>query len=358
MALVVPRQGPAGMFALSCRAAALLAATEIDRAGGVGGRPVELVDVDGGAEPAAVARQVALLVRAGAVDAVLGWHLSSVRQALAPVVAGRVPYVYATAYEGGERHSGVLCSGELPGEQVVAALAWLRAQTGVRRWFLVGNDYVWPRTTARRTAAALRRVGVAVVGSRYLPLGCPDDAVWPGVLEAVVRSGAEGVLMLLVGSDGVRFNREFAAAGLDGALLRFSPFMDETMLLASGPGATRGLFASAGWFASLASASALQFTRDFATAFDLLAAAAPAGPGAPSPGTMAESTYAGLHLLAALGRGGVPSVADVQRARAGWAWDSPHGTVDLRGGGAGHPVHVAVADGVGFDVLARVGRGR
>lgn len=356
--LAVPRQGPSGMFGLSCLAAARHAAAEIDAAGGIGGRPVDLVPVDAGAAPGAVAAELRALVGGGVVDAVVGWHLSSVRQAVAPVLAGRVPYVYATAYEGGEVADGVLCSGELPAEQVVAALRWLRGEFGWRRWFLVGDDYVWPRQTARRVSLALHDVGVAITGSRYVPLGCEDEDVWTSVVDEVARSGADGALMLLVGSDGVRFNREFARAGLDTAVARFSPFMDETMLLASGPEATAGLFASAGWFAGLATASALEFTAGFAAAFDAAgpgAGPAPAGGlSVPSPGTMAETTYSALHLLADLGRRSVPDVADVRRARAQWAWDSPHGTVELREGRAGHPVHVARADGVSFDVLARV----
>jgi ABC-type branched-subunit amino acid transport system substrate-binding protein len=313
-----------------------------------------------------VATRLRALVGAGAVDAVVGWHLSSVRQAVAPVLAGRVPYVYATAYEGGEVADGVLCSGELPAEQVVSALRWLRGEFGWRRWFLVGDDYVWPRQTARRVSLALHDAGVEITGSRYVPLGCADDDVWRSVVAEVARSGADGAVMLLVGSDGVRFNREFARAGLDASVVRFSPFMDETMLLASGPETTGGLYASAGWFAGLATASALEFTAGFATAFDDLVADPAGGPGpdgepapvrtlpVPSPGTMAETTYSALHLLADLGRRSVPDVLAVRRARTRCAWDSPHGTVDLRDGRAGHPVHVARADGVSFDVLSRV----
>ena len=353
VALAVPRQGPAGMFGLSCLAAARHAAAEVDAAGGVGGRRLELLPVDAGGDPHQVAARLRALVEAGAVDAVTGWHLSNVRQAVAPALAGRVPYVYPTAYEGGESAPGVLCSGELPAEQVVAALRFLRREFGWRRWRLVGDDYVWPRRTADRVGRVLAAAGIDLTGARYLPLGAEDDAVWAGAVAEVARSGVDGVVMLLVGSDGVRFNRAFARAGLDRDVVRFSPFMDETMLLASGPEATRGLFASAGWFAGLASASALEFSAGFARAFDEVAGTA-GGPGAPSPGTMAEATYSAVRLLAGLGGRSAPDVAALDRAREAWSWDSPHGTIEVRDGLAGHPVHVAVADGVSFDVLARV----
>jgi ABC-type branched-subunit amino acid transport system substrate-binding protein len=348
------------MFGPSCRAAAHLAAEEVDAAGGVAGRPVHLVEVDAGAAPAEVARTVGALVDRGEVDAVAGWHLSSVRQALAPAVAGRVPYVYATAYEGGEVGDGVVCTGELPGEQVVSALRFLRREFGWRRWLVVGDDYVWPRATAHQAARVLRTAGVDLTAPLWVPLGSTDERVWERVVaelgrQADPRGGSavpDGVLMLLVGSDGVRFNRAFHRAGLDARLVRFSPFMDETMLLGGGPETSRGLFASAGWFAGLTSAAALEFSAGFARHYERLVGVG--GLAVPSPGTMAESTYLGLRWLADVGRRAVPGPREVDAARSAWSWDTPHGTVRLDGGRAHHRVHLAAATGAEFEVLGDV----
>src|SRR4051812_13978173 len=76
MALVVPLQGPAGIFGPSCESCAALATEEINAEGGVLGRELRLVPVDGGREPRAVAREVDALIRAGSVEAVTGWHIS------------------------------------------------------------------------------------------------------------------------------------------------------------------------------------------------------------------------------------------------------------------------------------------
>ena len=114
VALVIPLQGPAGIFGPSCEACAELAAEEVNREGGVLGRELKFVVVDGGREPERVADEVDLLVTAGEVAAVTGWHISAVRQAIAPRVSGRVPYVYTPLYEGGERTPGVFLVGETP----------------------------------------------------------------------------------------------------------------------------------------------------------------------------------------------------------------------------------------------------
>lgn len=355
VALALPRRGPAGIFGLECRAAAELAAAEIDASGGVAGRTVQFVHVDAGGAPAATAATITALLDSGSIDAVTGWHLSNARQAIAKVVGGRVPYVYAAAYEGGECSDGVLCSGEVPGDQIVASLHWLRTEERLCRWFIVGNDYVWPRGTAAATRAGLRDTDISILGERFLPLGTDDPAVWDRVLGEVVRSGAEGVMSLLVGSDAVRFNRAFGRIGLDATITRFSPFTDETVILASGADATANLFISAGWFAGLGSASAAEFTAGFARAFDLVNGTAPIGESAaPPPGTMAETTYSAVHLLAGIASTSVPTVQDARRAFRKWGWDSPHGPVDLDRGSARHPVHLAKARGVELDVIAQV----
>src|SRR6185436_606279 len=104
---------------------AQLAAEEINRVGGVLGQELRLVPVDGGAAPQAVAAEVAALVDRGAVQGVTGWHISSVRQAVAPRVAGRVPYVYTALYEGGERTAGVFLTSETPDAQLFPAMRLL-----------------------------------------------------------------------------------------------------------------------------------------------------------------------------------------------------------------------------------------
>lgn len=355
VALALPRRGPAGIFGLECHAAAELAAAEIDAAGGVAGRSVQFVHVDAGGDPAAVAGSIKDLVDAGSIDAVTGWHLSNARQAIAQVVGGRIPYVYAAAYEGGERSDGVLCSGEVPGDQIIASLHWLRTELRLRRWFIVGNDYVWPRGSAAATRAGLEGSDISILGERFVPLGVQDPRAWDQVLADIAAAEPDGVVTLLVGSDAVRFNRAFAEAGLDTAVTRFSPFTDETVMLASGSGATRNLFISAGWFAALASASAAEFSTGFTRAFDLVNGTGPVGESAaPQPGTMAETTYSGVHLLAGIATTSLPTVEDARRAFEGWGWDSPHGPVDLERGAARHPVHLAVARGVDLDVIARV----
>src|SRR5690349_3824917 len=78
VALVVPLSGPAGLLGPSAELCAQLACAEVNEAGGVLGRELVLVPVDGGAAPERVAAEVETLVRLGAAHGVTGWHISSV----------------------------------------------------------------------------------------------------------------------------------------------------------------------------------------------------------------------------------------------------------------------------------------
>jgi ABC-type branched-subunit amino acid transport system substrate-binding protein len=123
------------------------------------GRQVRLVPVDGSRPPVVVAADIARLVDCGAIDAVTGWHISPVRQAIARVTAGRVPYVYGPLYEGGERTAGLFLTGETPSRQLLPAMDWMADEHDVDRWIVIGNDYVWPRQTGARGSGACPRPG-------------------------------------------------------------------------------------------------------------------------------------------------------------------------------------------------------
>lgn len=341
LALLIPLQGPAGIFGPSCELCAELAVEEINAGGGVLGRELQLRVVDAGAAPQRVAHEVDRLLCAGLVDAVVGWHASTVRQAVAPRIAQRVPYIYTALYEGGEMTPGVFMTGETPERQVLAALRWMVQEVGLRRWTIVGNDYVWPR----RTAAAVRRsasaCGIEIRDEIFVGLGSTD---FGPTLRRLDQNDYDGVLMLMLGADGVEFNRQFSAAGLEDRCVRLSPLMDENMLLATGASKTRGIYSTAGFFETLPTAQSLDFGGRYARRF---------GHQAPVISSMGESCYEGVRLLAEIAR--VAGSLDVPRLCAmasGTSYGSPRGEVRLMGRHLQQQVYLAQAIGLDLDVLA------
>jgi urea transport system substrate-binding protein len=343
LALVIPLHGSAGIFGPSCELCGQLAAEEVNREGGVLARELRVAVLDGSGPPARVADEVGAVVGAGLVDAVVGWHISAVRQAIVPRIAGRVPYVYTALYEGGERTPGVFLAGETPARQLLPAMRWLRTEHGVRNWYIVGDDYVWPRTTAKAARAYAELCDGRIIEETFIPLGTTD---FSRVLERIERRGADAVLMLLVGEDAVHFNRAFAKAGLDATCRRLSTLMDENMLLASGAGSTRGLCASAAYFEALPTPESLDFGWRYTRRF---------GPDAPTLNSLGESCYEGVLMLAALAREAhsldpraMCAVADSV------SYQGPRGELQMRDRHVDQRVYLAEAKDVEFDVIAQL----
>jgi urea transport system substrate-binding protein len=304
---------------------------------------VRLVLVDGGAPPQQVADEIDALICAGAIDAVAGWHISAVREVVAPRIAGRVPYVYTALYEGGERSPGVFLTGETPNRQLRPALHWFARELGIKRWTIVGDAYIWPWASGRRTHRYLAELGGTVCDEIYVPLGTSD---FEETLGRVAASECEAVLMLLIGDDAVNFNRAFSAAGLDRDRIRFSSLIEENVLLATGADNTRGLMTSAGYFEDLPTASGLDFAASYFRRF---------GPRAPVLNSLGESCYEGVRMLAELlRRAGELDVPNLQLKSEGLEYESPRGTVQVRDRHLMQRVFLAVADGLQWDVLQQL----
>ena len=337
-------QGPGGIYGPSCQAVTELAVAELNAAGGILGRPVRAELLDAGQPVGRLRQRLGAALDAGRLHALTGWHTSAVRRAVVPLVQRRVPYVYPAAYEGAETRPGLYVTGEVPSAQLFPAIERLRAEAGTRRWFVVGDDYAWPRGTYAALAPQLAGLGAGFAGARFLPEQGASDAQLAATLEEVERSGAEGVLLLMVGQNGVRFNRLFARRGLHERVVRLSTLMEENMLMGSGAGATGNLYSAGGWFRSLATGEALDLVGRYTAHHGLHA---------PAIGAAAEACYEGiLALRSIVERAGSAAVAATDRSVDGLAYEGPRGLVRFRGNHAEQRLYLARADGFDFDPLA------
>ncbi|MGY0230754.1 substrate-binding domain-containing protein [Longispora urticae] len=340
VALVIPLSGTLGMVGPAAVNCATLAVAELNAGAGILGRPVELVLVDGGRSPAEVTADVMGLVEAGAVRALVGSHASDVRIALTRALGGRLPFVYTPPYEGGEHTPGVYLSGETPERQLLPVLRWFAEVRGRRRWALVGNDYVWPRRLHGAATRYLKDCGAEVVTERHAPRGLTDPAP---LLHAIAASRADAVLLTLVGADLTLFNRAFAASPLAGRVVRLCAALEENGLLGAGGDDTGELYASMGFFASMATEACLDFTDRYTGSF---------GTPAPILNGHAEGLYGGLRLLAALAdRARSLHSAEIDVTSDGVSIMAGRGMLTVTHRHVAQSVHLARADGLSFDVL-------
>jgi ABC-type branched-subunit amino acid transport system substrate-binding protein len=342
MGLVVPQSGALGMVGPSALDAALLAAHELNVRGGVNGRYVDLVLVDGGGAPDGVAHEVDQLCRAGALDAITGFHTSDVHRAIEAVVAGHTPYVFTPPHEGGRRRQGVVCIGTDPGHQLRGSIDRLAIRHRLHNWAMVGNDYIWPRAMHHVARRLIARTNGRVVMERLVGLG-HVTAVMDRLIDDLRRSNAQGLLLSLVGRDLATFNTALKHSGLDRRLVRLSGALEENGLLAFGGDQTGTLYASMPSFASQTSERRLSLDARYQSLF---------GSEAPVLDTYAEGVYDGVHLVAALAAEGSLSPHSLVSAAARLIGDDVTRRVTGSEEGSPNAVHLARAEGLEFAVVS------
>ena len=243
--------GPASLFGPTQTACNALAVAEINAAGGIFGRQVEVVAGDGGAPPAEAAKTAVRMLLQDKVDVIVGSHDSAVRQALVGALKGKVPYVYTPLYEGGECAYNTYVPADTPPQQIRPSLDALAEMTGARKFYLIGNDYVWPQKSNEAARGYIAELGGEVVGEEYAPLGPGnkfDDAV-----TRIKAAAPDLVLVTLVGGDNVNFNRTFAGFGLDKSIGRLSLLLEELTLQGIGAENSVGLYSCMSYFTAVES---------------------------------------------------------------------------------------------------------
>lgn len=339
VAVMVPMSGSAGIWGPSCISCAQLAIDEINRADGVRGQEIEplFLDADDSVVDGVV-EALEELIDEGAVDAIVGMHVSSVRQRLTRVVAGRIPYVYTPLYEGGEQSPAVFTIGETPREQLEPAIRRIAELCRVRRWALVGNDYVWPRVSNRHAKACLKEAGGEVVFEEYVPFGLEEPV---DLVERLAAARPDIVLLSLIGQEAVEFNRVFGAMNLDRRIVRFSTAIEENVLLATGAENTRRLYGASSYFSTLQTERNLAFKERYHSLHRERA---------PVLNALGQSIYEGMQFYASLARQprrGPGAPVDYASARGGRFFSNDR---------KDSPIYLARADGHLFRVIERLGQ--
>ena len=338
--LLYPRLGAAGVWAPALSASAVLAAAEINAAGGVFGREVELVAVDCGASPSSAAAAVDDLLEMHGVAAIVGAHPSDLRDAISARLAGRTPYVYTAQYEGVRCGRATVAIGSVDAELLGPALAWLKERRRAERFYFVGDDYVWPRMARDAALACVRAQGGRFVGEAFLP---PRGRREDRVIDEIAKSGADVVIGALLGQNAIDFHRAFARAGLDRKTLRFGLLIDETIICGIGAEATHNLFTAAHYFASRRQGANAVFLERYHEAF---------GEWAPPASAASVLFHQGVHFVATLAREGGAPPALARRLDRRISPRAARGFAGAKPLGRSPAVLVAAADGVQLDVVA------
>jgi ABC-type branched-subunit amino acid transport system substrate-binding protein len=332
--------GPSGIWGPASINSSLLAASEINRRGGILGREIEIAFHDTGGDIDDVTQTASDIVASDGADIITGSHISAVRVVLRKVVAGHIPYLYTPVYEGGERTPGVMAIGETPGTQWRPAIEWLANTKRASRWYLIGSDYVWPWLSHKAIKKYIKDAGGHVLGEEFVPIGEHDHS---RQLARIRAAKPDVVLITLIGADSIVFNRAFAEQGLGSRMLRLAGAMDETVLLGIGADNTEGLYCASGYFIDMATRANDIFRDQYQASF---------GRYAPPPGSIGQSNYEGLRFLETVAsRAGSLAIKPLLSAAANIEYQGARGRIDIRRGSARMPIYLAAANGLDFRLI-------
>lgn len=187
--------------------AEVLAIDEINAAGGVLGKQIVYVEEDGASEPSTFATKAEKLIDSEKVVTVFGCWTSSSRKAVKPMFEeyGSLLW-YPVQYEGMEQSPNIIYTGAAPNQQIVPAIDYL-IQQGYKKFFLLGSDYVFPRTANMIINAQVKNSGLEVVGEEYADM---DQTDFAAIISKIESAKPDVIVNTLNGTGNVSFFKQMS----------------------------------------------------------------------------------------------------------------------------------------------------
>ena len=191
-----------------------LAIDQINSSGGVLGRKIKIIQEDGASDWPTFAEKAKKLLVNDKCAAVFGCWTSASRKAVLPVFEQYNGMLYyPTFYEGLEQSKNVIYTGQEATQQILAGLNWVEKQHGAKSFYLLGSDYIWPRTSNKIARKHIENVlKQKVVGEDYFPLGSTQ---FNSVINKIKLKKPDVIYAIIVGGSNVAFYKQLKAAGID-----------------------------------------------------------------------------------------------------------------------------------------------
>ena len=192
-----------------------LAIAQINEAGGVLGRKIKFLQEDGASDWPTFAEKAKKLLVQDKCAAVMGCWTSASRKAVLPVFEQYNGMLYyPTFYEGLEQSKNVIYTGQEATQQILAGLDWVVREKGAKTFYLLGSDYIWPRTSMKiaRKHIEGHLKDSSVVGEDYFPLG---HTQFNSVINKIKLKKPDVIYAAVVGGSNVAFYKQLKAAGID-----------------------------------------------------------------------------------------------------------------------------------------------
>lgn len=240
-----------------------LAIAQINAMGGVLGRKIEVIQEDGASDWPTFAEKSRKLLVNDRVAAVFGAWTSASRKAVLPVFEKENGLLfYPTFYEGLEQSKNVFYTGQEATQQILAGLDWIAKEKKAKTYYLIGSDYIWPRTSMKIARKHIERnLKGRVVGEEYIALG---DTQFGSVINKIRLKKPDVIYAAVVGGSNVSWFKQLKAAGITSktqTLLTISVTEDE--VLGIGGENMAGFYSAMKYFQSLKNPNNAKFVAEF-----------------------------------------------------------------------------------------------
>ena len=296
----------------------LLAIEEINEKGGILGRKMIPIIIDGHSNANTFAYESEWLIVEEKVDVVFGGWTSASRKAMKPIFEKYDHLLfYPVQYEGLEQSPNIMYTGAAPNQQVLPAVDWAFQNIGTK-FFLVGSDYVFPRSANEIIKAKIDEIGGQTVGEEYKLLG---ENQFEDVVKKIVETKPDVILNTINGDSNIGFFKELRKQGITPSIIptiSFSIAEDEIRHL--GADAMTGDYAAWNYFQSIDSDENMKFVNNFKKKYGLDRVT----------DDPMEAGYVGVYLYAkAVDIAGTTNLDDVKKYLRGITFSAPEGIVGI-----------------------------
>ena len=238
-----------------------MAVEEANQSGGIGEAQIEMIVADCRSDAAYCAQQAEKLITQDGVQALFGCWTSACRKAVKPVVEKHHHLLfYPLQYEGLEQSPDIIYTGAAPNQQIIPMVSWAMQHFG-SQVYLIGSDYVFPRTANRIVKQLLRAKGGQLLAEHYLPLGAQN---FDAIARSIAQQHPSFVVNTLNGDSNLHFFRALQKAGIRASDIPvFSTSIAEAELAAMGPALMQGHYAAWNYFQSVDSENNRAFIERF-----------------------------------------------------------------------------------------------
>ena len=245
---IIPFTGIETHNGLSMQYGLEIGADEINAAGGLAGRQVEVLMEDDGGDVGRGVRAAAKLVGQDKVDFINGTLTSSVRTAVfEELKKTQTLFLNPTYYEGGLCDTYYFSSGATPNQGIEPMAAFAVKNLG-KSFYFVASDYIWGTGSVAAAKPAVEAAGGSVAGEEYVPFGTSD---FTAVINRIKDAAPDVVFPFVAGQDGITFLKQLSDFGVRDTVKICADSIDELIVPALPPEVAAGIVNSSTYYMML-----------------------------------------------------------------------------------------------------------